>query len=157
MTARWTPGQAVIDRLLAEGRLERVLANRQLADEYLRQASAHLATSRLAAGTDAVGEFQLAYDAARKALAAILVNQGIRPTSKGGHVVVERAAFAQLGASHQEIIKPFSWMRPLRNDSEYPSADRPVAASGDAEEARRGAQGIVDAAVRLLDEMGPYG
>ncbi|MEY2847786.1 MAG: hypothetical protein RI885_451 [Actinomycetota bacterium] len=156
MTFRWRAGRAVIDRLLKEGRLERVPPNRELAEEYLKQSVAHLATSRLAAGTDPVGEFQLAYDAARKALAAILVNQGLRPTSKGGHVVIERAALAQLGESLRDVVKPFSWMRPLRNDSEYPSVDRPVAAADDAVEGRRAAQAIVDAAVGLLDEMGPY-
>ncbi len=80
MILRWEQGRATIDQLLANRRLEHIPANRELADVYLEQARAHLRTSTAALGTDPVGEFQLAYDAARKALAALLVTQGLRPT-----------------------------------------------------------------------------
>lgn len=139
MIARWEQGRATVDSLLAARRLERIPPNRDLADEYLRQARAHLATSLLAAGTDPVGEFQLAYDAARKALASILINQGIRPTSAGGHVAVFEAVLAQLDPPLGDVFKSFRWMRPLCNDSEYPSPDRPLA-TGDDAVAGRGSQ-----------------
>lgn len=157
MIARWEQGRAIVDSFLAERRLERVPANRQLADEYLDQAEAHLGTSEQAGGKDPVGEFQLAYDAARKSMAAILMNQGLRPTSAGGHVVVGEAVLAQLDPPLGEVFKPFRWMRPLRNDSEYPSADRPVATAADSVEARRCAGEMLSKARTLLDAMPPFG
>jgi hypothetical protein len=99
----------------------------------------------------------LAYDAARKAMTAILLNQGLRPTSKGGHVVVGEAILAQLDPPHGETFRPFRWMRPLRNDSEYPRPDRPTATAGDAEEARRCARQMVAKAHELLDVMPSFG
>jgi hypothetical protein len=45
MIERWEQGRDVIDRLLEQGRLERIPPNRDLADSYLDQARAHLKTS----------------------------------------------------------------------------------------------------------------
>lgn len=157
MISRWEQGRAVIDALIQANRLERVPANRELADEYVQQAKAHLATSTSAAGNDPVGEFQLAYDAARKALASILINQGLRPTSLGGHIVVYDAVLAQLDPPLGDDFKPFGWMRPLRNDSEYPSPDRPVAGNEDATEGRIAARLMVERAETLFDLMPVYG
>ena len=73
MIVRWEQGRAVIDVLLKQGRLTRVAPNRALADSMLIQARAHLAASVIVIGLDPQGAFSLTYDAARKALAAILV------------------------------------------------------------------------------------
>jgi hypothetical protein len=154
---RWMKGRDRVDALLAERRLERVAANRELADEYLAQSRAHLRTSTVVAGTDPVGEFQLAYDSARKALASLLIVQGLRPTSAGGHVALYEAVLAQFDPPLGSIVKNFGWMRPLRNDSEYPSLDRPVASVDDAVAGRAAAELMVDAAARLLDQLPPYG
>lgn len=157
MILRWEQGRDTVDRLLAERRLERIPANRELADLYLKQARAHLRTSHSAHGTDPVGEFQLAYDAARKALAALLVTQGLRPTHSGGHISVYEAVMAQFNPPLGAVFRPFSWMRPLRNDSEYPSIDRPVAADADAEAGRTAAEGMINATEQVLDQLPPYG
>jgi hypothetical protein len=50
MIARWQQGRPTIETLVNERKLERVPANRALADEYLSQAAAHLATSARAQG-----------------------------------------------------------------------------------------------------------
>jgi len=157
MIARWEQGRATIETLLSEKKLEHVPANRELADEYLTQAEAHLATSELAQGNDPVGEFQLAYDAARKAMGAILLNQGLRPTSAGGHVVVGDAVLAQLDPPLGDVFVQFRWMRPLRNDSEYPRPDRPTATAADAAEGRRCAADMAAKARELLDVMPAFG
>lgn len=157
MIVRWEQGRATVDQLLADRRLERIPANRELADVYLEQARAHLNTSRAASGTDPVGEFQLAYDAARKALASLLVTQGLRPTHAGGHIAVYDAVMAQFDPPLGRVFRAFGWMRPLRNDSEYPSAERPVAAAADAEAGRDAAAAMVDAAERLLEQLPAYG
>jgi hypothetical protein len=75
---RWEQGRSSIDALLARGRLTRVAPNSELAESMLDQARAHLTSAGLVVETDPTGAFVLAYDSARKALAAILVNQGLR-------------------------------------------------------------------------------
>jgi len=154
---RWAQGREVIDELLAHGGLEKVPANRDLAHSYLEQAAAHLRTSAAAGGSDPIGEFQLAYDAARKASASLLIVQGLRPTSRGGHIALHQAVMAQFEPPLGAIFREFAWMRPLRNDSEYPSADRPVATADDAEAGRSAAHKMLDAASRILDQLPLYG
>jgi hypothetical protein len=68
-----------------------------------------------------VGAFSLAYDAACKALTAILANQGLRPRgSTGGHTVLLDVVLAQLDPPLGNDLREFDWMRHLRNDSAYP-------------------------------------
>jgi len=82
---------------------------------------------------------------------------GLGPTSRGGHTVVEEAVSAQFDPPHGGIVAPFRWMRPLRNDSEYPSLGRPVARADDVEAARIAAMGMVEWATELIDGMPDYG
>lgn len=48
---------------------------------------------------DLSGAYQLAYDALRKSTASLLAVQGLRATSRGGHIAVQDAVLAQFGAS----------------------------------------------------------
>jgi hypothetical protein len=70
---RWQQGRDTIDSLLGRGQLTRVTPNRTLADTLLTQARAHLASAAAVVQSDPAGAFALVYDAARKALTAILV------------------------------------------------------------------------------------
>ncbi len=96
MIVRWEQGRTVIDALLKQGRLTGVAPNRALADSMLIQARAHLAASVIVIGLDPQGAFSLTYDAARKALAAILVNHGLRAGRQGAHAALLEAVLAQL-------------------------------------------------------------
>jgi len=152
--ARWQQGRASIDGLVAEGRLQVVQPNRELAQLMVAQAAVHLQSARTVAVADPVGSFQLTYDAARKALAAILVNQGLRPTGGGGgHAVLLTAVRAQLHPPLGVDLAPFDWMRRTRNDSEYPTADAPVASREDLDEALPAAERIIEIATRVLPTM----
>src|SRR5271157_1164112 len=92
----WSQGRAEIEALLAGGELQQVPASREQADRLLEQARHHLESAQTLRDFDPEGAYALVYDAARKALTAMLENQGLRPTSKGGHIVVFVAAKAQL-------------------------------------------------------------
>jgi len=109
---RWEQGRSTIDRLLAERRLQRVSASREHADAMLAQARRYVASARLVAPTDPDAGFVLAYDAARKALTAVLETQALRPTSRGGHIALIDAVMAQLdpplGRSSRDPWTP-SW------------------------------------------------
>src|SRR6185437_14081778 len=92
---RWQQGRETLDGMIERGELERVPASREHADLLLSQARQHLTSAKAIAGSDPAGAYQLLYDAARKALAAVLENQGLRATSRGGHIAVREAVSAQ--------------------------------------------------------------
>jgi len=47
MVTRWEQGRPVLDRLIAEGRLDRVVANPTLAGQYLAQAHSDSDSARM--------------------------------------------------------------------------------------------------------------
>ena len=81
--------------MLADSQLQRVPASREHADRLILQARMHLVRREISEG-DPAGGYTLVYDAARKALTAVLENQGLRPTSSRGHLAVYEATRAQL-------------------------------------------------------------
>jgi hypothetical protein len=136
----WDRGREVIDRLLRDQELERVTPNQPVADRLLADASAHIASARLIASRDPAGAYQLGYDAARKAAIALLAVQGLRTTSRGGHVAVQDAVRAQFGGPGGR-----------RNDSAYPDPDSPTITRDDADDCLQTAAAILDASRGLLD------
>jgi hypothetical protein len=79
---RWQQGRDTITGMITRGELEKVPASREHADLLLNQARQHVGSAQAIADSDAAGAYQLLYDAARKALAAVLENQGLRATSR---------------------------------------------------------------------------
>jgi len=128
---RWDQGRLAIERMLADGELQRVPASRQQADRLLVQARTHVTSAVRVCGDDPAGGYALAYDAARKALTAILENQGLRPTTRGGHVAVLEAVRAQLDPPMGRALRGFNRMRTRRHDAEYPPADSPEITADD--------------------------
>ena len=85
------------------------------------------------------------------------MNQGLRPAGgAGGHAVILTAVRAQLHPPLGADLAPFDWMSRTRNDSEYPTADAPVASQEDLDEALPAAQRIVEIADRVLSTMPAY-
>ena len=156
MILRWEQGRDVVDDLLARGRLTRVTPNRDLAEALVTQARAHLVSSAAVVDADPAGAFTLVYDAVRKALTAILMNQGLRAGGDGAHAVLLEVVLAQLNPPLGATFRPFSWMRPLRNHTQYPAPDHPTAQAEDVEEAIPAAADILDTAIRLFDQMPAY-
>jgi hypothetical protein len=98
----------------------------------------------------------LLYDAARKSLAAVLENQGLRATSRGGHIAVREAVSAQLDPPLGATVRPFDRLRRRRNQSEYPAAGQPALRAGEVERDLPKVAEILDAAAKVLDEMSPF-
>lgn len=153
---RWERGRGEIDLLLRQGRLTRVSANRQLANNYIADARKHIESAVAIKGMDPSGAFNLAYDSARMSLAAVLLVQGLRPSGEGAHAVLLEALLAQLEPPKQVELREFGWMRRLRNDNEYPALDTPRAAEDDIEEAIPAVRQIIERAATLVDVMPPY-
>jgi hypothetical protein len=153
----WERGRARIEALLAAGEVERVTPNDGHAQRLLDEAGDHLEAITRVVDVDPPGALQLAYDAARKAAIALLAVQGLRPTTKGGHIAGQDAVVAQFGG--REGMAAFTHlgrMRRQRHAAEYPTESTPKVTRRDAEEAATDARAVVEAA-RLLIASGKVG
>jgi uncharacterized protein (UPF0332 family) len=153
---RWNQGRAAIDTLIAEGELQRVPPSREHADQLLAQARRDLASAELLSGGNPKRAYESLYDAARMALTAVLENQGLRPTSHGGHIAPYAAVAAQLDPPMGAVLRPFDRMRRTRNRSEYPSFTTPEVTADNVAADLPTAAAIVDTCASVLDEMSPF-
>lgn len=148
-------GRDALDDMIARGRLEPVPASRDHAEALLSQARRHLASAAAIAGADPAGAYQLLYDAARKSLAAVLESQGLRATSRGGHIAVCDAVSAQLDPPLDAALRPFDRLRRRRNQVEYLSSTAPGVSAEEIERDLPKVEQIIDVAARVLDQAGP--
>ncbi|MEV0384127.1 hypothetical protein [Nonomuraea sp. NPDC050643] len=153
---RWEQGRATVEGMLGRGELERVAASRAQAEAMLDQAGRHVATARLAMDSDPIGAYQLLYDAARKSLGAILENQGLRASSRGGHIAVYEAVVAQLDPPLGRSLRPFDRMRRRRNEAEYPRLGSARFGAEDIRADLPKVEAIMEIAATVLDEMQPF-
>jgi HEPN domain-containing protein len=153
---RWEQGRTTIEALLAQGHLQAVPANAERAENLLAQAVRHLNSAKELAPDDREGAYALVYDAARKALAALLENQGLRATSSGGCIVLYEAVRAQLDPPLGKLLRPFQRLRRKRNSVEYPDFLVPALSDHDFAEDSAAADEIVRLARRMVQEMPPF-
>ena len=85
----------------------------------------------------------------------MLAVQGLRPSGSGHHAVLLDVTMAQFEPS-RKLLKQFGWMRTLRNDTEYPDSDRPIATIADVDEAIAATHEIIGFAASTLDRLSRY-
>jgi len=105
----WQPGRDRIAALIEAAELQRVTADADIARLLLNDAGRHLATSAAGLSSrDLSGAYQLAYDALRKSAASLLEAQGLRLTSRGGHIAIQEAVQAQfwLDSRGVPVLRP---------------------------------------------------
>lgn len=153
---RWNQGRSAVDRLIADGELQRVPANREHADQLLGQARKDLASAELLLEANPKRAYESIYDAARMALTALLENEGLRPTSRGGHIAPYAAVSAQLDPPMGAVLRPFDRMRRTRNRSEYPSFTTPDVTPDNVRADIPVATSIVEVCESVLDQMSPF-
>ena len=90
----WDQGKDTIDGLLARRELQKVSPDLRVALHLIASARKHLASASEIQRDDPEAAYAALYDAARKSCAALLQAQGLRPTSRGGHIAVRDAVFA---------------------------------------------------------------
>jgi len=149
---RWATGQSDLEAMVTAGDLEQVTPSPENAARLLAEAERHLRSAELVAESDPAGGYDLLYAAARKAMAATLAAQGLRATSKGGHIAVQEAVTAQLGRSGA-VVRPFGRLRRTRNDADYPRLDTPELSVDDIAEDLPKAKENVAAMQRLLPHL----
>jgi hypothetical protein len=116
----WTTGAETVRSLLEAGELQQVQATAEDAAALLAVSRNHLRSAEAIVSSDPEGAFAILYDAARKCLAAVLLVQGLRATSKGGHYAVQQAITAQFTKPPpRDAFRPFGRLRRTRNASEY--------------------------------------
>lgn len=150
--ARWARGEDEVEELLHTQRLQQVRPNPAMSEELLQRATLTSSSARAVVAEDPDSAFVLAYDAARHALTALLAQQGLRPTAKGGHYALERAVRAQFGADFER----FGALRRRRHELEYPVTPGGDASHAEAVEAIEVVEEIVEAAQLLLPELDSF-
>ena len=143
----WEPGRERVRELIDAGEVDRVTPDLTIAGRMLEDAGRHLATASAAkVAGDLSGAYQLAYDALRKSAASLLEAQGLRATSRGGHLAVQEVVTAQFGAT----VRVFRRIRRARNSFEYPSSNSPGPAGDDIDDAIAVATRAREAATTIL-------
>jgi HEPN domain len=142
-------GHEEVEALIGRGVVRRVEADSESAQKELAAARRHLESVSEIAEIDPDGAFSLAYDAARKAIAAHMRAKGFRPgQGKGAHAKTGQYAVAALdNLGIEDHLDSFESMRSVRNRSEY---DAQLLESADALEALEHARVILDAVERDL-------
>jgi hypothetical protein len=90
-------------------------------------------------------------DALRKSSAALLAVQGLRATSRGGHVAIQDAVAAQFGNAVR-VFRSFGRIRRARNSFEYPDSDTAGPTTDDVRDAIDTATATRDAAATILEQ-----
>lgn len=118
----WPTGRETVNAMLQRGEIDRVVGDLTNVHELLSIAPKHLASAEMLIATDPVGAYSMLYDGVRKSLAAILLAQGLRATTGGGHIAIERVVLAQFTKPPPSAaFRPFSRMRVTRHNGEYGS------------------------------------
>lgn len=147
---RWSSGEATVERLLAAGHVERVSGAQADGASWLDRARRGLEAAQVLVEAAPDSSVVLAYDAARQACVALLAQQGLRPTTAGGHYAIEEVLRAQFGSS----LRAFGGLRRRRNELEYPLYPTEQATTAEAAETLNTAAEIIDAAARLVPNLG---
>jgi hypothetical protein len=150
--SRWKRGEGVVERLLGQGWLQQVQGAEARGEPWLDRARKTIAAAATIAETDPASGCTLAYDGARFACMALLAHQGLRPTTRGGHLAVEETVRAQFG----ETFKPFRDLRLRRNELEYPVYPDESVAASEANDAVDAASGIVHGAEMMVSHLGMF-
>jgi hypothetical protein len=119
----WQRGRDDILTMLDQGELTQVVADLDLAERLLAAARRHVNSAETLCDSDPELAYAALYDAIRKALSAMLQAQGLRPTTDGGHLAVQRAAWAQFGVSMGALLRPVDRIRTTRHAIQYPDAE----------------------------------
>lgn len=132
---------STIAKLERTKRLERVEKDPEQVRALRQAAARHMSSSQVIAESDVAGAFSLAYDAARKAMTALILHHGYRTRGGGAHMTTgEAAAILVPGID----VDGFEWMRLTRNATEYGSDKHPSATMADLDEAWEVAGEIID-------------
>jgi hypothetical protein len=113
---------SILDDLRNKGLIEKVEPDQAAATGWLDDAGRHLDAATMVADLDPSGAYVLAYDAARKSVAAALLMSGHRVLSRpGSHQALAQYAQSIAIQVDEPALTRFDRLRRNRNRSEYGS------------------------------------
>jgi hypothetical protein len=113
---------SVLEDLRKRGLIEKVEPDQATATGWLDDAERHLEAATKIAELDPSGAYVLAYDAARKSVAAALLMSGHRVLSRpGSHQALAQYAESMATQTGEPALSRFDRLRRNRNRSEYGS------------------------------------
>jgi hypothetical protein len=111
-----------LDDLISKRLIEPVAGDQPMASEWIEDAKRHIQASQAVESIDPAGAYVLAYDAARKSVAAVLLTTGHRVTSRpGSHQALSRFAKTLADDTGEPALEHLDRLRRNRNRSEYGS------------------------------------
>jgi hypothetical protein len=111
-----------IDDLIAKRLIEPVEADHLMGMQWIEDARRHLQAAQAVEPIDPAGAYVLAYDAARKSVAAVLLMTGHRVTSRpGSHQALALFARTLAQDADEPALDHLDRLRRNRNRSEYGS------------------------------------
>lgn len=116
----WSRGRDEILEMLEADELSQVIGDMDLANRLLASARQHLESAERICEEDPEFAYAGIYDAVRKAMAAMLQAQGLRATTFGGHLTVQRTVRAQFEPTMGALLRPVDRIRTTRHAAEYP-------------------------------------
>jgi HEPN domain-containing protein len=113
---------SLLDDLINRGLIEAVETDETVATQWLQDARRHVKAAKAIAELDPSGAYVLAYDAARKSVAAALLMTGHRVRSRpGDHQALAQFAKDLASRTSEPALARFDRLRRNRNRSEYGS------------------------------------
>jgi hypothetical protein len=148
--SRWARGQATITKLLSDRQLQIVKGEMTDGQAWLDKASRTLGTAGKIATDDPESALVLCYDAARQIGTGLLAQQGLRPTTEGGHIAVVRAIIDQFNGPFADL----DMLRRRRNELQYPSFPGELVEAEEVKGAIAIVHQFLDAATKLIPVVG---
>jgi hypothetical protein len=148
--SRWKRGEATVAKLLTDRHLQRISGEMSDGQAWLDKAGRTLSSADLVVDSDPESALVLAYDAGRQIGTGLLAQQGLRPTTAGGHVAVTRAVIDQFNGRFTGL----DTLRRRRNELQYPSYPGDLVESHEAEAAIATVRGFLADASTLLPSIG---
>jgi hypothetical protein len=137
-----------LDDLVAKRLIEPVEVDELTGPEWITDARRHLQAAQAVESIDPAGAYVLAYDAARKSVAAVLLMTGHRVTSRpGSHQALALFATTLAEDAQEPALAQLDRLRRNRNRSEYGSR---TFGAAEVKEAIQIAGAIVDACSKRI-------
>ena len=139
-----------IRAVLKPAELSEILTNASDGLTRQKRAESQLAISEMSVRDAPAVSISLSYDAARRAVVAILEAFGLRVHERAG----SHSSFvkvASIDVFNQEIWCDLEWMKKLRNQSQYGDSTMPELTVDQAQESFLAARAMVSDAKRLLN------
>ena len=153
---RWLLGAPAVEGMVERGELDLVAPDTERALDLLAQSEEHLSAAERLGDLDLSASVTLLYEAARKAMTAVLAQQGLRPTRAGSHWAVRDCVEAQLGPNARRVVRKFKALRRRHHEAEYPEMGGLPLTASEVADAVEDARGITEAMRALLPCVGPW-